>query len=124
MAEQAAFSNRQTVVPAARAFLRELAPSYIDNVCLTSGFAPPPGSPIGEGMGAGFSYCELHCGSAVTATLLAASNPAGEFHAIDPRKPPSISARAFAAEGAVRNTLFTKPVSKHRWPWTSDPSTT
>ncbi|HEX4534107.1 MAG TPA: class I SAM-dependent methyltransferase, partial [Rhizomicrobium sp.] len=93
-------------IPGARTFNRELAPVAIDHVCITSGFAPPPGSPLGEGMGAGFTYCELHCGSAVTATLLAASNPSGDFHVIDPRENLVEQGRALANDGNVRNITF------------------
>ncbi len=93
-------------IPAVRAFQKELAPSFIDHACIMNGFAPPPGSPLGEGMGAGFAYCELHCGSAVTATLLAASNPLGDFHVIDARAPMIESGRALAKEGQVRNIAF------------------
>jgi len=92
-----------TPFPGARAFNREMAPAYLDHVCMTAGFAPPPGSPVGEGQGAGFSWCELHCGSAVTATLLAGSNPLGDFHAIDPREAPIAHGRALAKDGGVRN---------------------
>ena len=93
-------------VPSARAFNKELAPAHIDHVCIAHGFAPPPGSPLGEGMGAGFSYCELHSGSAVTATLLAASNPLGEFHAIDPRGHAMAQARSLAKAGGVKSISF------------------
>jgi SAM-dependent methyltransferase len=93
-------------VPGARAFNKDLAPSAIDNACITNGFAPPPGSPLGEGVGAGFSYCELNCGSAVTATLLAASNPLGDFHAIDTRGPLIEKARILAKDGGARNITF------------------
>jgi len=94
------------LVPGARAFAKELAPSFIDHTCIVNGFAPPPGSPLGEGIGAGFSWCELHCGSAVTATLLAACNPLGDFHAIDARGPLLESARSLAADGGARNITF------------------
>jgi len=93
-------------VPGARAFNREVAPAFIDHVCITSGFAPPPGSPVGEGVGANFTYCELHAGSAVTTALLAASNPFGEFHAIDPRPEMIASGKALAADGGARNLTY------------------
>ncbi|MBV9555796.1 MAG: methyltransferase regulatory domain-containing protein [Pseudolabrys sp.] len=93
-------------VPGARAFNREVAPAFIDHVCITSGFAPPPGSPVGEGVGANFTYCELHAGSAVTTALLAASNPFGEFHAIDPRPEMIASGKALAADGGTRNLTY------------------
>jgi hypothetical protein len=93
-------------IPGARAFNREVAPAFIDHVCITSGFAPPPGSPVGEGMGASFSYCELHSASAVSTTLLAASNPDGDFHAIDPRPEMVAAGRSLAGDGEVRNIAF------------------
>ena len=98
--------NTDSMIPGARAFARELAPSYIDHTCIVNGFAPPSGSPLGEGIGAGFAWCELHCGSAVTATLLAASNPIGDFHAIDTRGPLLDQARALAKDGRARNIQF------------------
>ncbi len=93
-------------VPGARAFNREVAPAFIDHVCITSGFAPPPGSPVGEGMGASFSYCELHSASAVTTALLAAANPYGDFHAIDPRPEMIAAGRELARDGQARNLTF------------------
>ncbi len=93
-------------IPGARAFAKELAPSFIDHVCLSGGFAPPPGSPLGEGLGAGFAWCELHCGSAATATILASCNPLGDFHAIDARPELLDKGRALAKDGNVRNITF------------------
>jgi SAM-dependent methyltransferase len=95
-----------SIIPGARAFTKELAPSFIDHTCIVNGFAPPDGSPLGEGVGAGFAWCELHCGSAVTATLLAGSNPLGDFHAIDTRAPLLEQARKLAADANVRNIAF------------------
>ncbi len=103
----AAVTEKESInVLGARAFAKELAPSYIDHVCLAGGFAPPPGSLLGEGLGAGFAWCELHCGSAVTATLLASCNPLGDFHAIDARPELLDKGRALAKDGAVRNITF------------------
>ncbi|HWA30044.1 MAG TPA: class I SAM-dependent methyltransferase [Rhizomicrobium sp.] len=93
-------------IPGARAFAKELAPSFIDHTCIVNGFAPPDGSPLGEGVGAGFAWCELHCGSAVTATLLAGCNPVGDFHAIDARGHLLEQARMLAKDGNVRNIAF------------------
>lgn len=89
--------------PGARAFNREAAPAYLDHVCMSAGFVPPPGSPVGEGEGAGFAWCELQCGSAVTATLLAGSNPLGDFHGIDARDDLLAQGRELAKEAGVRN---------------------
>jgi SAM-dependent methyltransferase len=94
------------VIPGARAFAKELAPSYIDHACMMNGYTPPPGSPLGEGVDAGFSYCELDCGSAVTETLLAASNPLGNFTAIDTRGELLERGRSLAKDGNVRNIVF------------------
>jgi SAM-dependent methyltransferase len=98
--------NTDGMIPGARAFTKELAPSFIDHTCIVNGFAPPDGSPLGEGVGAGFAWCELHCGSAVTATLLAGSNPVGDFHAIDARAALIEQARKFAKDANVRNITF------------------
>ena len=106
MADKNKIETPEGVIPAVRAFNKELAPAFIDHVCITSGFAPPPGSPLGEGMGAGFAYCELHCGSAVTTTMLAASNPLGDFHVIDARSDMIEAGRALANNGNVRNITF------------------
>jgi SAM-dependent methyltransferase len=94
------------LIPGARAFAKELAPSYIDHACMMNGYAPPPGSPLGEGVDAGFSYCELDCGSAVTETLLAASNPLGNFTAIDARRDLLDRGQALADEAKTRNIVF------------------
>lgn len=93
-------------IPGARAFAKELAPSYIDHACMMNGYVPPPGSVLGEGVDAGFSYCELDCGSAVTETLLAAANPFGNFTAIDSRGELLERGRALAKDGNVRNITF------------------
>ncbi|HEY8950022.1 MAG TPA: methyltransferase regulatory domain-containing protein, partial [Rhizomicrobium sp.] len=50
--------------------------------------------------------CELHCGSAVTATLLAGCNPLGDFHAVDTRAPLLERGRKLAADANVRNIAF------------------
>jgi SAM-dependent methyltransferase len=55
---------------------------------------------------AGFSYCELDCGSATTETLLAASNPQGNFYAIDRRSALIEKGDALAKDGNVRNIVF------------------
>jgi len=96
-------SGEIAVLAGARAFNKEVAPSFLDHACMVAGFAPPPASPVGEGEGAGFSWCELHCGSAVTATLLAGANPLGDFHGIDPRGALLERGRALAKDGGVRN---------------------
>lgn len=92
-----------SLLQGARAFNKEAAPAFLDHAAMVAGFAPPPGSPVGEGQGAGFTWCELHCGSATTAALLAGANPLGDFHGIDAREPLIEEGRALAADGGVRN---------------------
>ena len=99
-------TDKTPLLPGARAFNKDLAPAFIDHACIVNGYAPPPGSPLGEGVDAGFSYCELDCGSAVTETLLAASNPLGDFHAIDAREGMIEQGRALARDGGARNITF------------------
>jgi SAM-dependent methyltransferase len=94
------------MLPGARAFNKDLAPAFIDHACIVNGYAPPPGSVLGEGVDAGFAYCELDCGTAVTETLLAASNPLGDFHGIDARGDEIEQARALAKDGGARNITF------------------
>ncbi len=99
----------------ARAFNKEAAPAFLDHVCMLAGQAPPPGSPVGEGQDAGFTWCELHCGSATTAALLAASNPLGDFHGIDAREALIEEGRTLAREGGVKNlTLHTASLEQAR----------
>lgn len=105
-AEQATPTPPAAPAPVIRAFNKELAPAFLDHVCVMGGFEPPPGSPVGEGMGAGFAYCELNAGSAITTTLLAAANPLGDFHVVDARKHLVDQGRALAKEGGVRNLTF------------------
>ena len=104
MAEQdGSDGNAIALLQGVRAFNKEAAPAFLDHAAMIAGFAPPPGSPVGEGQGAGFAWCELHCGSAVTACLLAGSNPLGDFHGIDAREALIDEGRALAADGGVRN---------------------
>jgi SAM-dependent methyltransferase len=56
-------------------FHRELAPTFLDHVCLTQGIAPPSA--------ARRRYCELGCGRGFQTVLLAAANPDIEFVGID-----------------------------------------
>ncbi len=56
-------------------FHRELAPAFLDHVCLTQGIAAPSA--------AGRRYCELGCGRGFQTVLLAAANPDIEFVGID-----------------------------------------
>lgn len=103
-----------------RTFFKELAPAWLDYVCLINGAEPPPGSMLGRGEGAGFTYCDLGCGPGVTTNLLAAANPAGEFHGIDFNPQHIAFAQKIANEGGVRNVRFHEAsfedALKREWP--------
>src|SRR5437667_10120545 len=62
------------------AYLRDfkpvLAPAWLDHVALVAGVVPPARHE-------GFAWCDLGCGQGVTAAILAAAHPTGEFHGID-----------------------------------------
>jgi SAM-dependent methyltransferase len=88
-----------TDVPYVRSFTRELAPAWLDHVALVAGFAPPPRD-------SGFAWCDLGCGHGVTAAILAATHPAGEFHGIDANPAHIESANRFAAESGIPNVRF------------------
>ena len=57
-------------------FQRELAPEWLDAVAVVCGTRPP-------GRTGGFAWCDLGCGSGLTAATLAASHPEGRFVGID-----------------------------------------
>ena len=54
----------------------------------------------------GFAWCDLGCGQGVTAAILAATHPAGEFHGIDAMPAHIDHARRLAAEAAIPNVAF------------------
>jgi SAM-dependent methyltransferase len=79
-------------------FSPEVTPSLISFIVLEKGFYPPPLEK--------FNYCELGCGDAFTINLLAASNPEGQFWAVDDN-PSNIAKAKLLAEGAQsRNIHF------------------
>ena len=88
-----------TDVPYVRTFIRELAPAWLDHVALVSGFAPPSRDRK-------FSWCDLGCGQGLTATIFAATHPAGRFCGIDFMAAHIENARRFAAECAIENVEF------------------
>jgi SAM-dependent methyltransferase len=85
-----------TDVPYVRAFIHQLAPAWLDHVAVVSGRAPPERKD-------GFAWCDLGCGQGVTAVMLAAMHPAGQFHAIDAMPEHIDHGRRFAAEARVSN---------------------
>lgn len=86
-------------VPYLRMFIRELAPAWLDHVAVLSGVAPPLRRD-------GFTWCDLGCGQGVTAVMLAAMYPAGEFHGIDMMPAHIDHARRLATEADVANAKF------------------
>src|SRR5437763_13091981 len=66
----------RTDIPYVFGFKPMLAPAWLDFVALIGGAAPPERTN-------GITWCDLGCGQGVTAAILAALNPAGNFHGID-----------------------------------------
>lgn len=85
--------------PYLRSFVKETAPAFLDHVAILSGAAPPARQ-------AAFSWCDLGCGQGVTAVMLAAMHPQGEFHGIDMMPAHVDHARRLAAESATGNVAF------------------
>jgi len=77
-------------------FYREQSPHWLNLVCLLNGIAPVD---ITES----FHYCELGCGRGLTAQILAAGNPQGQFYAADFNPSHVAGARALAAEAQLSN---------------------
>ena len=86
-------------VPYVRAFIHELAPSWLDHVAVVSGLMPPARD-------GGFAWCDLGCGQGVTAAMLAAMHPGGQFHAIDAMPEHIEHGRRFAAEAGAANVGY------------------
>ena len=80
-------------------FYRELAPSYLNYVCIINGVE---GIPVGRTL----RYCDLGCGRGYGTTLLAAANPDIEFVGIDFNPMHVNEARAFAKRAAISNVTF------------------
>ena len=57
-------------------FYREQSPTFLNFACVLNGYEPIP-------LDQPFTYFELGFGRGLTANLLAASNPIGEFYAAD-----------------------------------------
>jgi len=88
-----------TDVPYVRSFIRELAPAWLDHVALLQGWAPPVRK-------RGFAWCDLGCGQGVTAAVLAATHPEGNFYGIDAMPAHIAHARRLAAEAGISNVRF------------------
>jgi SAM-dependent methyltransferase len=77
-------------------FYREQSPSWLNLVCLLNGVQPVP-------LDRPYNYFELGFGRGLTATLLAASNPGGQFYAADFNPVHVAGARTLAQEAQLSN---------------------
>jgi SAM-dependent methyltransferase len=94
-----ALAGYVTDIPYMRGFKPMLAPAWLDLVALVGGMRPPARN-------GGFAWCDLGCGQGVTATVLAATHPAGEFHGIDAMPVHIEHAAGLAAEAEAANARF------------------
>jgi len=80
-------------------FFPHLAPAWLAYVAAINGYRAPP-------LDRPFTWCELGCGQAITALVLAATHPSGEFHACDFNAAHVERAEALRRAGAVDNLRF------------------
>src|SRR5215470_16223912 len=86
-------------IPYLRDFKPMLAPAWLDHVALVAGVEPPVRRNA-------FTWCDLGCGQGVTAVLLAATHPNGEFHGIDAMAAHIDHARGLARQAAIPHARF------------------
>lgn len=80
-------------------FYPDQAPAHLDFIAVLNGFEPmAPQGPM--------RYLELGCGQGLTSCLLAATNPAVEFHAVDFNPAHIAGARELAAASGLGNVQF------------------
>jgi SAM-dependent methyltransferase len=77
-------------------FYREQSPAYLNFACVLNGYEP-------VALNRPFTYFELGFGRGVTANVLAASNPQGQFYAADFNPAHVAGARALAATAQLAN---------------------
>lgn len=78
-------------------FYAEQTPAHLDAVCMLRGVEPP------VAQGQPFTYCELGCGVAETALVIAAANPKSHVWGFDFNPAHIARARALAETGKVGN---------------------
>jgi SAM-dependent methyltransferase len=83
----------------ANGFYREQAPEHLRLMCLLCGVEPPA-------LDAGFTYCELGCGTGITSLILAAANPEARFVAVDFNPSHILYARRLARASGLNNIEF------------------
>jgi SAM-dependent methyltransferase len=81
-------------------FYPEIAPTWLDYVCLQQGIRPPTAAVEGA------NYCELGCGQGVGTAILAASNPKMRFWGVDFNPAQIANARRLAEEGKLANITY------------------
>ena len=74
-------------------------PALLNYVAAAAGYAPRPLRP-------GFRYLELGCGKGVTANVMAAASPQGEFWGVDVHAEHIAGARRQAEESGLANITF------------------
>ncbi len=82
-------------IPYTHSFFRELTPSVLRLSTLLAGCEPPSET--------GFNYCELGFGQGMTACLLAAANPSGQFHGTDINPDHLLTAQRASAAARLEN---------------------
>ncbi|MBL6751244.1 MAG: methyltransferase regulatory domain-containing protein [Nevskia sp.] len=80
-------------------FVGASAPCWLDHVALLGGYATAAPAD-------GFAWCDLGCGTGLTANVLAATHPRGSFHGLDLMPGHIESARRLAAAAGVGNAVF------------------
>ena len=80
-------------------FFREQSPQWLSFSCLLNGVEP-------VALDKPFTYFELGCGQGVTLSILAASNPGGQFYGNDFMPSHIAAARQFADSAALNNLTF------------------
>jgi SAM-dependent methyltransferase len=80
-------------------FFPHLAPARLAYIAAINGYRPPS-------LDGRFAWCELGCGQGISSLALAATHPAGEFHACDFNPAHIARAEALRRAGGVDNLRF------------------
>jgi len=83
----------------ANGFYREQSPLHLRLICLLCGVET-------AAIDAGYTYCELGCGTGITSLILAAANPEGRFVAVDFNPTHILYARELARASGLSNIEF------------------
>jgi SAM-dependent methyltransferase len=78
------------------AFFREQSPTHLSFACVLNGYEPVP-------LDGHFTYMELGAGQGLTANILAASHPRGEFYAVDFSPSQVAASRQLSAAAQLNN---------------------